>query len=51
MVKGKGEDESADGGSVHEEKQRTENSAFGDATGGGIKGRESVITSDTEGAR
>ena len=51
MVKGKGGGESAEGGSVHDENQRTENGALGDATGGGIEGRESVITSDTEGAR
>jgi len=51
MVKGKGGDESAEGGSVHDKKQRTENGALGHATGGGVEGRESVITSDTEGAR
>jgi len=51
MVKGKGGGESAEGGSVHDENQRTENGALGDATGGGIEGRESVITSDTEAAR
>ena len=51
MVKGKGGDESAEGGSVHDEKQRTENGALGDATGGGIEGRESVITSNREEAR
>jgi len=28
-----------------------ENGALGNATGGGIEGRESVITSDVEGAR
>jgi len=42
---------SAERGTVHDEKQRTENGALGDATGGGIEGRESVITSNTEGAR
>jgi len=41
---------SAEGGSVHDKKHRTENGALGDATGG-VEGRESVITSDTEGAR
>jgi len=46
MVKGKGGDESAEGGSVHEKKQRTNNGALGDATGGDVEGRESVITSD-----
>jgi len=51
MVNGKGEDESAEGGSVHDKKQRTENGALGNATGGGVEGRESVITSETEGAR
>ena len=51
MVEGKGGDESAEGGSVHDEKQRTENGALGNTTEGGIEGRESVITSDTEGAR
>jgi len=51
MVNGKGGDESAEGGSVHDKKQRSENRALGDATGGGIEGQESVITSDTEGAR
>ena len=39
------------GGSVHDEKQRTKNAAMGDIIGGGKQGRESVITSDTEGAR
>jgi len=29
----------------------TENGALGNTAGGGILGRESVITSDTEGAR
>jgi len=29
MVKGKGGDESAEGGSLHDEKQRTENGALG----------------------
>jgi len=29
MVKGKGGDESAEGGSVHDKKQRTENGALG----------------------
>ena len=51
MVKGKRGEESAEGGSVHDKKQRTENGAMGEATGGGVEGRESVITSDTEGAR
>ena len=51
MVEGKGGDQSAEGGSVHDEKQRTENGALGDATGGGVKGRETVITSDMEEAR
>ena len=51
MVKGKGGDESAEGGSVHDEKQGTKNVALGNATGGGTHGRKSVITSDTEGAR
>jgi len=51
MVKGKGGDESAEGGSVRVKMQRTENGALGDATRGGIEGGESVITSDTEGAR
>ena len=37
-------------GSVHDEKQRTENGALGN-TIGGIQRRESVITSDTEGTR
>ena len=32
MVEGKGGDESAEGGSVHDEKQRTKNGALGDAT-------------------
>ena len=36
---------------LHNEKQRTENGTLGDATGGCIQGRESVITSDAEGAR
>jgi len=44
LVKGRGGDESAEGGSVHDEKQRTENGALVDATGGGIEGRESDIT-------
>ena len=52
MVKGKVGDESAERGSVHDEKQGTENGALTDATGGGgIEGRKSVITSNTEGAR
>ena len=53
MVEGKGGDESAEGGSVHDEKQRTENEngALGNATGGGTEARESVFTSDMEGAR
>jgi len=51
MVKGKGGDQSSEGGSLHDKKQRTENGALGDATGGGVEGQESVITSDTEGAR
>jgi len=38
MVKGKRGDESAEGGSVHDEKQRTENGALRDARGGGIEG-------------
>ena len=42
---------SAERASVHDEKRRTENGALGDATGGGVKGRETVITSDMEGAR
>jgi len=38
MLKGKGGDESVEGVvyGVHDEKQRTENGALGDATGGGI---------------
>ena len=51
MVKGKGGDESAEGGSVHGEKQRTENGALGNTTAGGIEGEESVIKSDTVAAR
>jgi len=51
MVKGKEGDESAEGVSVHDKKQRTENGVLGDATGGSVEGRESVITSDTGGAR
>ena len=51
MVEEKGWDESAEGGSVHDEKQRTMNEALGDATEAGIEGWESVIASDTEGAR
>ena len=31
-------DQSAEGGSVHDEKQRTENGALGDATGASIEG-------------
>ena len=42
MVEGKGGDESAEGGSVHDEKQRTKNGALGDATGASIEGWESV---------
>ena len=40
MVEGKGGDESAEaeGGSVHDEKQRTKNGALGDATGASIEG-------------
>jgi len=51
MVKGKGGDESAKRGSVHDEKLWTENGALGNTTGGGTQGGESVITSDTEGVR
>ena len=51
VVQGNGEDESGEGGSVHDEKQRTENAALRNTTGGGIEGRESVVSSDTEGAR
>ena len=47
----KGRDESAERGSVHDEKQGTKNGALGNTTGGGTQGRKSVITSDTEGAR
>jgi len=36
---------------MHDKKQRTKNGALGNATGGGIERRESVITSDMEGAR
>ena len=50
MVEGKRVDESAEGGSVHDEKQRTKNGALEDATGAGIEGYEIVIASDTEGA-
>jgi len=50
-VKGKGGDESAEVGSVHDKKQRTENGALEDATGASIERWESVIASDTEGAR
>jgi len=35
----------------HDEKQGTENGALGNNTGRGTQGPESVITSDTEGAR
>ena len=38
MVEGKGGDESAEGGSAHDEKQRTKNRALGDATGASIDG-------------
>jgi len=38
MVKGKGGDESAERGSVHDKKQRTENGALGNTTGGGVEG-------------
>jgi len=48
VVQGKGGDESTEGRSAHDEKQRTENGALGSATGGGIEERKSVITSDTE---
>jgi len=39
------------GYNVRDEKERTENGALENTTGGGIQGRESVITSDTLGAR
>jgi len=51
VVQRKGGDESTERGSVHDEKQRTENGALENTTGGGIQGREGVITSDTEAAR
>ena len=51
MVEGEGIYESAERGSVHDEKQAAENGALENTTGGGTQGRESVITSDTEGAR
>jgi len=38
MVKGKGGDESAEEGSVHDEKQRTKNGALGNATGASLDG-------------
>ena len=44
VVHGKGGDEITEGGSVPDEEQRTENEAFGNATGGGIEGQKSVIT-------
>ena len=42
VVEGKGGDASTEGGGVHEEKQRTENGALGNTTGGGTQGGESV---------
>jgi len=50
VVQGQGGDESTEGGSVHNEKQRTQNKALENTTGG-IQGRESGITSDMEGPR
>jgi len=50
MVQGKGEVKVLRGWCIYDEKQRTENGALGNATGRGIEGRESVTTSDTEGA-
>jgi len=38
-------------GSVHDKKQGTKKGALGNTTARGIQGQESVITSDTEGAR
>ena len=38
-------------GGVHDEKQRTGDGALGNTEEGGIQGRESVVTSDTEGVR
>ena len=35
---------------MYDKKQRTENGSLGNATGGGVDGGESVITSDMEGA-
>ena len=51
VIQWEGGDESTERCSVHDEKHGTEIGALGDTTGGGTQGRESVITSDTEGAR
>ena len=51
VVEGKGGDESTERGSVHDGKQWTKNGALGNTTGGGTQVRESVVTSDTEGAK
>ena len=50
VIEWKGGDESAESGSVHDEKQETQNGTLGNTTGGGTQGRKSVITSDTEAA-
>ena len=43
MVEGKGGDKSAEGGSVHDEKQRTKNGALGNATGASIEGEKVLL--------
>jgi len=51
VVERKGRDKSAEGSGVHDEKQRTKNRALRNATGRGIRGRQMVVTFDTEGSR
>ena len=50
-AEGKGGDKSTERSVVYDEKQRTENRALRNATGGGVHGRQNIITFHTEGAR
>jgi len=51
VVERKRRDESAEGSGVHDEKQRTKNTALRNTTGRGIQGREMVVTFEMEGSR
>jgi len=51
MVEGKGIDQSAERGSVHDEELRDKSRALKNTTRGSMEGREVVITFNTKGAR